>query len=144
MASLHFNEHPLTRDLFNISEKEVEGKFEGWKDSADYTVRVTVVLQVDATNLSDAEERIAPNITRLAVNQSLINIYKIWQRQNISFHEFQAYYALREASLERYIKQLLSRLNTARHAAGLYGEWYINYSLDERHVAVREAAGGAE
>lgn len=144
MASLHFNEHPLTRDLFNVSEKEIEGKFKGWKENADYTVRVTVVLQVDTTNVSAEEQQIAPNITFIATNQAIINIYKVWQQWYVSFSEFQQYYAIREAALERYIKELLARLNTSRHNQGLYGEWYINYSLDERHIGVREAVGGTE
>lgn len=144
MASLHFTEHPLTRDLFNVSEKEIEGKFAGWREAADYSVRVTVVLQIDTTNVSNEEKVIAPNMTFIATNQAIINIYKVWNKPNMSFTEFQQYYAIREAALERYVKELLARLNTSRHNQGLYSEWYINYALDERHVSVKEPVSGEE
>ena len=140
MANLHFNEYPLNRDLFNVSEEKVENRFTGWKKSGNYTISIAVILQVDTTNVSSAEKQIAPNIIALSVNQAIINIYKIWHKSSVSFSEFQEYYALQEAALERYINELLGRLNTARHNSGLYGDWFINYSLNERHIEVREPA----
>jgi len=136
---MHFDEYPLSRDLVNVSEDEIDGhKFRNWKENADYTVTVTVVIQVDGTNITPAEYAIAPNITAISNNQALINIYKIWHRRGISFTEFQEYYALRERSLNNYIENLTSRLNTARHEHKKYGEWYINYSLNDRHVSIRK------
>lgn len=138
MASLHFDEYPLSRDLFNITDGDVDGKFDGWEKKADYTARVAVIIQIDTTNVSAAEQQIAPNITFISTNQAIINIYKVWNKPSTSFVQFQEYYALQEASLERYVNELISRLNTARHNVGLYGDWFINYSLNERHIEVRE------
>jgi len=136
---MHFDEYPLSRDLFNIDEEQVEGeKFKDWKECANYSVTATIVIQVDGTNVTPKEKAIAPNMTAVINNKAFVNIYKIWHRRNVSFNEFQAYYALREASLDNYVESLVSRLNTARHEGGKFGEWYINYSLNDRHIRVRK------
>lgn len=139
MATLHVNKYPLHRDLFGISVEEVEGKFDGWQQRAIYTVQVTIVLQIDTTNVSPGEKQIAPNITFLATNRAIINIYRIWTTQPMSFSEFQNYYAQREMALERYVENLLSRLNTVRARAKLIGSWYINYGLNDRKIEVKPA-----
>lgn len=136
---MHFNEYPLSRDLFNVDEDEVKGnKFKNWKENANYTVRTTVVIQIDTTNVTPAEYAIAPNLTMITTNQALINIFRLWHRNGISFSEFQTYYALREAALDRYVETLVNRLNTARQTQKKFGEWYINYALNDREIIVHE------
>jgi len=141
MATLHVDKYPLHRDLFNISEDDIEGeKFEGWKESAVYDVSATVVLQVDTTNVSSQEYSIAPNISFLSTNQAIVNIYRHWREGPMPFQTFQSEYAQREMALERYVDQLASKLNNARMQAGLPGSWYINYSLNERKIEVHKPA----
>lgn len=139
VAVLHVNKYPLHRDLLNVNEEEIEGtKFKGWRKKANYTVETQVVLQVDTTNVSADEYQIAPNISFLSTNQAIVNIYKLWQANGISFPAFQQQYAEREMALERYVSKLASDLNTARAQAGLPGQWYINYSLNNRKIEVRK------
>ena len=136
---MHFAEYPLSRDLFNVSEEEIQGeKFKDWKENANYSVNAQIVIQIDTTNVTPEEYAIAPNITMITTNQALINIYRTWHRRNVSFEEFQTYYAQREAMLNNYVESLISRLNTARRTKKKYGEWYINYSLNDRQVRVYE------
>jgi len=136
MAELHFNEFPYGRNLFGVQPDEVKDKFEGWEKKANYHVRQTVILQVDTTNVSQREYSIAPNINFLAVNQAIINIFKSYSLNEVSFSEFQEYYGMQEAALEKYSQDLVSRLNSARFDSGLTGEWYVNYGLNERHISV--------
>lgn len=138
MATLHFEGNPYRRDLFNISEEEVQGQFPGWQKNARYNVDVTVVLAVDTTNVSPGEYRIAPNITFLATNRAIIHVYKSWEYVG-SFPNFQNYYAKMEMTLNRYIDDLANRLNAARRQSGGIGSWYIDYSLNDRKIEVHKA-----
>ena len=118
----------------------MHGKFSGWKENASYFVRVTVVIQVDTTNISSEEYSAAPNITFLSVNQAIVNIYRAWSYKG-DFNGFNEWYAMQEAALQHYTEDLAMRLNSARQRAGLPGGWYINYGLDERHIEVHELSG---
>ena len=138
MPELHFEKTPYQRNLFGIPEEEVTGKFHKWQERARYEVTLTVIIQVDTTNVSDAEYGIAPNITFLSTNQAIVNIYKTYSFEG-SFQEFNNWYAQQEASLQLYINDLVDRLNTARAGAGLPGSWYINYGLDDREIEVSKA-----
>ena len=141
---MHFDEYPLSRDMVNIPEEQVEGhKFKNWQENANYTVQTTVIIQCDTTNVTAAEHNIAPEIYAISTNQSLINIYRVWHRNGVSFSEFQSYYTQRETALNSYVDGLVSRLNAARRAGGKYGDWYVNYSLNERHVAVYNPEGSS-
>lgn len=137
MAVMHFNKTPYQRDLFGISTDEVRGKFDGWQARARYTVRITVIVQIDTTNVSSGEYAVAPNITFISVNQAIINIFKVWSFTG-SFSEFNNWYAKQEASLQHYIEELVANLNQARSKANRFGQWYINYALNERYIDVTE------
>lgn len=137
---MHFESNPFQRDLFGVQPEEVHGRFSGWQENARYTIAVTVVLQIQTTNVSDAEYNIAPQIAFLSTNQAIINIYKTW-RFTGSFKEFQDWYAQQEASLEYYVKDLSTRLNSARAGAGKTGSWYVAYSLNDRDINVSEVSG---
>jgi hypothetical protein len=134
MATLHFDCYPSINN--DITEEEVKGRFNGWRHAANYSVSTTIILQIDTTNVTPKEYAIAPNITYLQTNQAIINIYKQWSVNNVSFSEFQNYYSEKETSLVAYVEDLLNRLNSARHEQNMYGEWFINYSLDERHISI--------
>ncbi len=137
MTTIHFEKTPYQRDLFGVPEEEISGKFSGWEKQARYTVNLTVIVQIDTTNVSDAEYNVAPNITFISSHQALINIYKSFSFTG-SLKEFQEWFAIQEASLEQYITDLVTRLNSARAQAGMTGGWYINYSLDDRQITVHE------
>lgn len=143
MAELHFDNSPYQRSLFGVPPDEVEGRFRGWKRNARYLVRVTVIVQIDTTNVSDMEYGIAPNITFLSINQALVNVYQTWHFTG-SFEEFNDWYAEQEANLQFYAEDLAARLNSARRQSGLPGDWYINYGLDERHIQVEKTEYEAE
>lgn len=134
MVVLHFERSPL--QAANIEESEVTGKFKGWQHNANYSVSTTVIVQIDTTNVTPKEYSIAPNITYFQTNQAIINIYKQWNVRYLSFSTFQSYYEQREIELLNYIENLINRLNTARREQNKYGEWFINYSLNERHINV--------
>ncbi len=140
MAIMHFDKTPYQRDLFGIPEEEIDGKFSGWKKAARYTATMTVIIQVDTTNVSDLEYSVAPNITFLSTNQAIVNIYKTYSFTG-SFKEFQEWYSKQESSLQYYVQDLLTRLNAARKQAGLTGSWYINYSLADRKLEVHGVGG---
>ena len=144
MIIFHFTEYPLARDLWNVNEGDVENKFAGWERKADYTVTSQIVLQIDTTNITPPEYQIAPNLTFITTNQALINIYKTWHKAGVSFSEFREYYSEREMALERYASDLIMRLNNARHEEGGYGDWYVNYALNDRHITVRKPEGEDE
>ena len=135
MATIHFEKTPYQRDLFGVPEEEIKGKFSGWEKNARYDVALTVVIQIDTTNVSDLEYNVAPNITFISSHQALINIYKQYSFTG-SLQEFQTWFAAQENSLQYYVDDLLTRLNSARSQAGLTGGWYINYSLDDRVITV--------
>jgi len=135
MVIMHFEKTPYQRDLFGVPEEEINGKFSGWKNNARYNVTMTVILQIDTTNVSGTEYGVAPNITFLSTNQAIVNIYKTFSFTG-SLAEFQEWYANQEASLQYYVDDLITRLNSARTTAGLTGNWYINYSLDDRTINV--------
>lgn len=140
MATLHIDKFPYQRDLFNVPETELKfhSLFVGWKENARYAVTVTVILQINTTNVSPAEYSIAPNLTFLSSNQAIINVRKTYSFTG-SYDAFQAWYAQTENSLQLYVERLIESLNSARAQAGLTGQWFINYSLDERHIEVFEA-----
>lgn len=138
-ATLHFEKTPYQKDLFGVPEEEIKGKFSGWEKNARYDVALTVIVQIDTTNVSDAEYSVAPNITFVSSHQALINIYKTYSFTG-SWQEFQTWISTQEASLQQYINDLLNRLNTARGQAGLTGSWYINFSLDDRVITVHEVS----
>ena len=138
MVTIHAAKTPYQRDLFGISEAEVRNKFENWQEHAHYTIELTILLQIDTTNVSAGEYSVAPNITFLSVNQAIINIYKSIHFDG-SFQEFQSWYASYESSLQSYINHLLTDLNSCRSTAGLSGNWYINYGLDDRKIYVSKA-----
>jgi hypothetical protein len=72
MVVLHFaGSAPYSRNISEVQEKEIDGKFDGWQKKADYNVRQTVILQVDTTNVSPAEYGIAPNIAFLSDNSAI-------------------------------------------------------------------------
>lgn len=127
--------NPYRRTLFGVPEEEIEGKFTDWQKQARYHVDTTVVLAVDTTNVSPQEYRTAPNITFLATNRAIINIYRSWEFTG-SFQEFQDYYAKMEMTLDRYIMDLQNRLNNARRQTGGIGSWYIDYSMNDRKIQV--------
>ena len=139
MTTMHFEKTPYQRDLFGVPEEEIDGKFSGYEKQARYSVNLTVIIQIDTTNVSDAEYSVAPNITFISSHQALINIYKTFSFTG-SLPEFQSWFAIQEASLEQYINDLITRLNTARAQAGMTGSWYINYSLDDRKITVYEVS----
>lgn len=142
MVMLHVDKYPLHRDLFNVPEEEIEGeKFKDWQTKANYFIRVTIVMQLDSTNVSTKEKEIAPNLTFITVNQAIINIYRTYNINNVSFEKFQNEYARRELALERYVEGLILKLNSARNSAGMPGSWYINYSLNERHIELGRPTG---
>lgn len=136
MAVLHFEQTPYRQNLFGVSEEEIQGKFDGWEKNARYIVRLAVVLQVDSYNVSDNEHSVSPDIIR-AGNISLVNIYKTFEFEG-SFEEFNAWYAQQEYSIQYYVNDLANNLNNARQRAGLNGNWYINYSWDDREVEVHK------
>jgi len=137
MATMHFDKTPYQRDLFGVPEEEIKNKFKGWEKNARYDVSMTVIVQIDTTNVSEAEYSVAPNITFLSSNQAIVNIYKTFSFTG-SLTEFQDWYAKQETSLQYYVEDLLNRLNSARRQSGLTGSWYINYSLDDRTIIVHE------
>jgi len=137
MATMHFDKTPYQRDLFGVPEEEIDGQFSGWKKSARYTVTMTVIIQIDTTNVSSEEYSVAPNITFLSSNQAIVNIYKTFSFTG-SLTEFQEWYAQQESSLQFYVDDLLSRLNSTRAQSGHTGSWYINYSLDDRKIEVHK------
>ncbi len=138
-ATLHFEEYPYHRNLFALDKGDIEGeKFAKWQENASYSARVNIILQIDTTNVSDKERLVAPNITFLAVNQAIVNIYQTWHVENVSFAEYKNQWAAFEVSLEKYAYELLYKLNNARNEAGLTGEWYINYGLNEKHIEVKK------
>ena len=139
MATIHFEKTPYQRDLFGVPEEEIKNKFSGWEKNARYDVNLTVIIQIDTTNVSDAEYNVAPNITFISSHQALINIYKHYSFTG-SLQEFQTWIATQESSLQYYIDDLLTRLNSARSQTGLTGSWYVNYSLDDRVISVHEVA----
>lgn len=116
-----------------MQPEDVKGKFPDWETRASYIVRVTIILQVDATNVSSEEYSVAPNLTAIGSNQAIVNIYQNWSFTG-SFEEFRNWYAMQEATLQHYAEDLLLRLNAARQRAGFPGNWYINYGLNERHI----------
>lgn len=137
-ATLHFKSYPIHRNLFALDIREIEGdKFKGWQENANYSARVNVILQIDTTNVSDKEKMISPNITFLSVNQAIVNIYQTWHVENISFPDYKTKWANFEISLEKLAFELIYKLNSARHRQALPGEWFINYSLNEKHIEVR-------
>jgi len=137
MLQIHFDDNPYEQSSWNLEEKDIEGtKFKGWKEDASYRIETTVVLQINTTHVSAEEYKIAPNLSFLSTNQALINIYKTWHRNNVSFNEFRSYYMLREASLDNYVQDLANRLNAARDQHGFNERWFINYSLNSRNVKV--------
>lgn len=139
MATLHYDDNPINRSIFSVWPDDIEGsRFDGWERKATYLVEVTVVIQINTTHVSPQEYQIAPNITKLSTNQLIVNIRRHWQRNNVSFTEFRNYYELREASLERYVTDLMNRLNTARASAGLSSRWYIETSLSERRITLKK------
>lgn len=142
MAQLHFEKTPYQRNLFGIPPGEVQGnKFKNWEDNARYSVTMTLILQIETTQVSEAEYNVSPNITFLSDNTAIVNIYKNFSFEG-SFAEFNAWYASQESSLKSYVDDLVNRLNAARAGTGLEGLWYINYGLGERHVEVFEPEGG--
>ena len=139
MVMMHFDKTPYQRDLFGVPENEIQGQFKGWEKNARYTVEFTVVVQIDTTNVSDAEYNVSPNIVFMSTNQALVNIYQTHSFTG-SLAEFREWCANQEASLQFYVDNLVDRLNTARGSAGLSGGWYINHGLDSRVINVHEAA----
>jgi len=138
-ATLHFKAYPYHRNLFALDVREIEGdKFKDWQKKANYSARVTVILQVDTTRVSDKEKMIAPNITFISDNTAIINIYQNWHTENVSFEEYKEQWASFEVGLEKYSHELMYKLNSARHQTALPGEWYINYGLNEKHIEVKE------
>ena len=136
-AQLHFKEYPYHRNLFYLDVREIEGeKFKDWQGKANYRARVTAILQVNSTQVSEKEYSVAPNITFLSVNQAIINIYQTWHVEGVSFADYQRLWAEFETGLEKYIYELMYKLNSARHSAALPGEWFINYALNEKHIEV--------
>lgn len=139
MAELHYNDYPLNRDLFGVQPEEIKGRFKGWKENARYSIFVTVVLQIDTTNVSSEEYTVAPNLTFITTNQAIVNLYQTWSFTG-SFEEFNTWYAQKEAALEKYTTDLLNRINAARQRAGLPGQWYVNYNLNDRDIEIHEAS----
>lgn len=142
MAILHFKEYPFHRDLFALDVREVEGdKFSDWQKNANYAARVNVILQVDSYNISKSEYAVDAGIITIAGTYSFLNIYQTWHVENVSFEKFQTLWANFEVSLEQEVYRKLYQLNNARKQAGLptfyTGEWYINYSNNEKHIEVR-------
>lgn len=136
-ATLHFQEFPYQRNLFALDAREIEGeKFSGWQKEADYSARVTVIVQIDTTNVSAEEYSVSPNLVFLSTNQAIVNVYQTWHAENISFDEYKTRWAAFEISLEKYVHELVYKLNAARHKTGLLGEWFINYGLNEKHIEV--------
>ena len=137
MAELHFKEYPYKRNLFNIEVSEIKGnKFKDWQKKADYSIRTTIILQIDTTNVSTFEKQVAPNITFISTNQAIVNIYNYHALRGLSYDEFNSQYAKYEFGIEKQVHELLYNLNAARQRAGLMGQWFINYGLNERHVEV--------
>jgi hypothetical protein len=137
MATLHFEDYPYRRNLFGVSEEEIDGKFEGWQKNARYEIDTTVVLTLRGTDVSPAEYQIAPNIRSLPNNTAILHIYNSWSYTG-SFQSFQTYYANREMSLQRYVDDLTSRLNTARHVT-LPGSWTTDFTQSDRRIRVFKA-----
>ena len=135
MTTVHFEKTPYQRDLFGVPEEEVKGKFSGYEKQAKYVVRFNVIIQINTTNVSPAEYAVAPNITFISSHQAIINIYETHSFTG-SWEEFQTWISFQENSMEQNIMDLVSRLNTARHGAGLPSSWYINYGLDDRDITV--------
>ncbi|HUV72590.1 MAG TPA: hypothetical protein VMW25_06305 [Clostridia bacterium] len=137
MAELHFKEFPYKRNLFNIDPENIKGdKRKDWQEKSNYSVRTTIIIQIDTTNVSTQEREVAPNLTFISTNQAIVNVYNYHTFKNLSFSEFNAAYAKYEFGLEKQVHELIYKLNSARHRAGLMGEWFINYGLNERHVEV--------
>lgn len=139
MATMHFDKTPYQRDLFGVPDEEIKGRFSGWQKQAHYSIAITVILQIDTTNVSGAEYSVSPSITFLATNQAIVNIYKTFSFTG-SQAEFQDWYAKQETSLEYYTTGLVNRLNSARGTTGLPGSWYINYSLNSRTIEVHKVS----
>ena len=138
---MHFAAYPYQQDISNVKEEELQGeKFKDWEKNANYFVRETIILQIDTTNVSPGEKQIAPNITFISNNQAIINIYKTWGYRGISFSEFKDYAAKRDAALQRYVQELTERLNAARAESGRYGNWYVNYGLNDRKIEISKPA----
>lgn len=138
MATMHFEKNPYQRDLFGIPEEEINNKFPGWQEKAHYSITTTVIIQIDTTNVSQAEYNIAPNITFITTNTAIVNIYRTHSFTG-SFPEFQAFYSSQEQSLQLEIEKLVNDLNTARAGAGKTGSWYVNYGLNDRIIKVSKA-----
>jgi len=139
MAVLHFEENALNERFNAIEEEDISGKFHNWKKEADYFVELAIILQLDQTNVSEKEMQLAPNITFLSVNQAIINIYRTFSAKRLSFKEFETEYLQYERSVEIEVKRLRNNLNTARSESGLMGEWYINYSLNDRRIEISKS-----
>lgn len=139
MATLHFREYPYQRNLFAINVREIEGeKFKNWQANANYNARVTIILQLDSSGVSANEYQVAPSINIIAKTYAILNIYQTWHVESVSFESYQKQWGEFEISLERQINEIIYKLNAARRQAGrIYtGDWYINYSLNEKHIEV--------
>ena len=137
MVTEHYQTDPFRRGLFNIDDSEIKGThFEGWKEKANYSITLQIVLQIDTTNVTDCEKRIAPNITFITTNQAIVNIYKTAVLRGKSKEEFNAEEARLETALQKEVYSLQDNLNACRKQAKLVGEWFVNYSLNDRKIEV--------
>jgi len=137
MVTIHFKGDPFRRDLFNIPDEMIKGKhFKGWRDKADYAVTLQAVLQIDTTRVTDCEKRVSPNMIFLTSNQAIVNIFKSIVFRNKSKKDFNAEEAKVEIVFEKEVHNLLDRLNACRKREKVVGEWFINYSLNDRKVEV--------
>lgn len=136
---MHFTDYPLDRTIYSITESEIKGrKFKNWQRKANYTIRATVILQVNATRLSAEEYAVAPSIVMVAPNLYRASIYKFWHRNNVRFSGLRRYYEARESYFERYVLQLMGKLNAARASYGYSSRWFVNTSLNTREIRVSE------
>lgn len=140
MATMHFKQYPFHRRLFVLEKRDIEGeRFSNWEDNANYSTRITIILQLDNTNVSAEEKALEPEIYIVTGFFARLNVNPVFHEENVSFEEFQSKWAKFEMSLEKTILEKVYRLNAARKKAkGLHlGEWYINYGLNEKHIEVR-------
>ncbi|HUV72250.1 MAG TPA: hypothetical protein VMW25_04520 [Clostridia bacterium] len=139
MATMHFTDYPLDRTIYSLTEDDVKGrKFKNWQKNANYTIRATVILQVNATRISAEEYAISPSISMVAANLYRASLYKFWARNNVSFPGLRRYYETRETYFERYVLQLMGKLNAARASYGYSSRWFVNTSLNSREIRVSQ------